>query len=431
MFGYRRGAPLNTLLLLSAMSFLLYVDRVNLSTAAGPLMQELGLSNIQLGTVFGAFAYSYAMFQIIGGWFSDKMGARLTLMLCGLVWVGTTIGTGFTGGFTSLLLLRFALGIGEGATLPAAGRALANWSPPDRRGLAQGITHSCSRLGNAITPPLVAFLVVTFSWRFSFIALGAITAVWVAAWWWYFRDDPRTHPGITQRDIAELPPYARLFASRQKNAVPWGPLLARMAPTMLVYFCYGWTGWLFFTWLPTFFLHGYNLNIKSTAIFSSAVFFSGVVGDTLGGVLSDSILRRTGNVEAARRNVILLSFLGTLIFLLPVLFVRNLTIVTICLAAAFFMLELCIGPVWAVPLDVAPGFAGTASGMVNAGSAVAGIISPFLFGIIIDWTGNWTLPFAGSIVLLLVGAVATFWIKPQRTLAHDMALTLRPAASLP
>jgi MFS family permease len=431
MFGYRRGAPLNTLILLSAMSFLLYVDRVNLSTAAGPLMHDLGLSNTQLGTVFGAFAYSYAMFQIIGGWFSDKMGARLTLLLCGLVWVGTTIGTGFAGGFTSLLALRFMLGIGEGATLPAAGRALANWSPPDRRGLAQGITHSCSRLGNALTPPLVAFLVVSFSWRFSFIALGAVTALWVAVWWWYFRDDPRTHPSITPGDIAELPPYAKLFASKQKSAVPWGPLLARMAPTMLVYFCYGWTGWLFFTWLPTFFLHGYNLNIKSTAIFSSAVFFSGVVGDTLGGVLSDAILRRTGNVEAARRNVILLSFLGTLVFLLPVLFVRDLTIVTLCLSAAFFMLELCIGPVWAVPLDVAPGFAGTASGLVNAGSAVAGIISPFLFGLIIDWTGNWTLPFAGSIVLLLTGAIATFWIKPQRSLAQDMALTLRPAASLP
>jgi len=431
MFGYRSGAPLNTLILLSAMSFLLYVDRVNLSTAAGPLMHDLGLSNIQLGTVFGAFAYSYAMFQIIGGWFSDKMGARLTLLLCGLVWVGTTIGTGFAGGFTSLLALRFMLGIGEGATLPAAGRALANWSPADRRGLAQGITHSCSRLGNALTPPLVAFLVVSVSWRFSFIALGAITAIWVAVWWWYFRDDPRTHPGITPRDVAELPPYAKLFVSKQKSAVPWSPLLARMAPTMLVYFCYGWTGWLFFTWLPTFFLHGYNLNIKSTAIFSSAVFFSGVVGDTLGGVLSDAILRRTGNVEAARRNVILLSFLGTLVFLLPVLFVRDLTIVTLCLSAAFFMLELCIGPVWAVPLDVAPGFAGTASGLVNAGSAVAGIISPFLFGLIIDWTGNWTLPFAGSIVLLLIGAIATFWIKPQRSLAHDMALTLRPAASLP
>ncbi len=426
MFGYRRGAPLNTLLLLSAMSFLLYVDRVNLSTAAGPLMQELGLSNIQLGIVFSTFAYSYAVFQIIGGWFSDKMGARLTLLLCGLVWVATTVGTGFAGGFGTLLALRFTLGIGEGATLPAAGRALSNWTPKARRGLAQGITHSCSRLGNAITPPLVAFLVLTVSWRFSFIALGAVTAVWVVVWWWYFRDDPSEHPGVTAGDLAALPAYTRTFVPREKGTVPWGPLLARIAPTVAVYFCYGWTGWLFFTWLPTFFLHGYGLNIKSSALFSSAVFFSGVVGDTLGGVLSDWILRRTGNVAAARCRVIVISFLGCAVFLLPVLVLRDLTLIAVCLSIAFFSLELAIGPVWAVPLDVAPDYAGTASGMVNTGAAVAGIISPFLFGVIIDRTGNWTLPFVGSIVLLLAGAGASFWIKPQRTLAQAMAARRPP-----
>jgi MFS family permease len=430
MWGYRRGAPLNTLVLLSAMSFLLYVDRVNISTAAGPLMKELGLSNTQLGGVFSAFAYSYALFQVVGGWFSDRLGARITLLVCGLIWVATTIGTGFANGFVTLLLLRFALGIGEGATLPAAGRAIANWTPPERRGLAQGLTHSCSRLGNAITPPLVAFLMLTYSWRFSFVALGAITGIWVIVWWFYFRDDPATHRAITPQDLAELPPYRSKFAAREQGAVPWRYLLPRIAPTMLVYFCYGWTGWLFFTWLPTFFLKGYGLDIKNTAIFSSAVFFAGVVGDTAGGLISDWVLRRTGNVERARRDVILLSLLGTLVFLLPVLFVRDLTIVTICLAAAFFMLELTIGPVWAVPLDVAPDYAGTASGLVNAGAAIAGIISPFVFGFVIDWTGNWTLPFAGSVVLLAFGAGVSFWIKPQRTVLQDIAADQHLAASL-
>ena len=420
MFGYRRGVPRNVLFLLGSMSFLLYVDRVNLSTAAGPIMHELGLSNTQLGIAFSAFAYSYAVFQVIGGWFSDRVGARLTLLLCGLVWVGTTIGTGFVGSFAGLLAMRFLLGIGEGATLPAAGRALSNWTPTGRRGFAQGVTHSCSRLGNAITPPLVAFLIVTFSWRFSFIVLGGITAIWVIVWWLYFRDSPETHPRITAQDLDDLPHYTR-NRTGQDAGVPWGPVIRRMAPTMIVYFCYGWTGWLFFTWLPTFFLHGYNLDIKSTAIFSSAVFFAGVVGDTAGGLLSDRILRRTGNVEAARRNVILISFIGALLFLLPALFTTNLTVVTSCLAVAFFMLELTIGPIWAIPLDIAPRYAGTASGLVNAGSAVAGIISPILFGVIIDRTGNWTLPFVGSIVLLLLGAVATFWMKPQYTVEDSMA----------
>jgi MFS family permease len=310
------------------------------------------MTNTELGIVFAAFAYTYALFQVVGGWFSDRMGSRLTLLIRGSMWVITTAGTGLVGSFTGLLTMRLVLGIAEGATLPASGRALANWTPRGRRGFAQGITHSCSRFGNAIAPPLVAALVLAFSWRFSFFALAGVTAVWVVGWWFYFRDDPRRHPGITAAEVERLPPYA----SRRSEVagVPWWPLIRRIAPTMLVYFCYGWTGWLFFTWLPSFFLHGYHLDISHTAIFSSAVFFSGVVGDTLGGVFSDWILRRTGSVEAARRNVILISFVGALLALAPVLFVR-------------------------------------------------------------DLTGNWALPFAGSILLLVIGIGATFLIKPQRT----------------
>ena len=182
-----------------------------------------------------------------------------------------------------------------------------------------------------------------------------------------------------------------------------------------------------FTWLPTFFLRNYHLNIKDSAIFASSVFFAGIVGDALGGIISDWILRRTGNVEAARRNVIAASYLGTLVALVPVLLTHDLTIVTISLGIAFFMLELTIGPIWAVPMDVAPRYAGTASGFVNTGAAVAGIVSPLLFGFIVDRTGNWTLPFAGSIGLLLVGVAATFWMKPQRAVEEEPDVTAAPA----
>jgi MFS family permease len=427
MFGYRRGAQLNVLILLSAMSFMLYVDRVNLSTSGSLIMKELGLSNTELGVAFSAFGYSYAIFQVFGGWIADRVGSRLTLLICGIIWVATTMGTGMVASFSALLAIRFVLGIGEGATLPAAARALTNWTPKEKRGLAQGITHSCSRLGNAVTPPLVTFLILTMSWRSSFYILGMVTAVWVVVWWAYFRDDPREHKDITSADVAELPEFRQL--SVKGSSVPWGAVLARMAPTMVVYFCYGWTGSLFFTWLPTFFLHGYGLNLKNTAMFASAVFFAGVVGDTLGGVVSDYILRRTGNVEAARRNTILASLLGAFLFLLPVILSNNLTIITLSLSATFFMLELTIGPVWSVPMDIVPRYAGTASGLMNVGSAAAGIISPIVFGLVIDSTGNWTLPFAGSACLLLVGALATFWLKPQRQLVEKAEWSVgQPAA---
>jgi MFS family permease len=413
MFGYRRGAPLNVLLLLGAMSFLLYVDRVNLSTAAGPIMKELGLTNTQLGVAFSAFGYSYLVFQLVGGWFADRIGPRLTLTVCGVIWVATTIGMSLVESLATLFVVRLLLGIGEGATLPAAARAIANWTPVGKRGFVQGMTHSCSRFGNAVTPPIVTFLMLTLSWRAAFVVLGLITAVWVAVWWLYFRDDPRDHPGVIPADLDRLP-EARQLSAGPGGPTPWGPIIRRMSPTMLVYFCYGWASWLFFTWLPVFFLHGYGMDLKSTAAFSSAVFLSGVVGDTVGGMLSDRILRRTGNVEAARRNVILLSLVGAFVFLMVLHLAPDFNVKLVGVSCAFFLLELTIGPIWAVPMDVAPRYAGIASGLLNAGAALAGIISPMVFGLIIDSTGNWTLPFAGSACVLLVGAVAAFWIKPQR-----------------
>jgi sugar phosphate permease len=154
--------------MLCAMSFILYIDRVNLSTAAGPIQKEFGLTNTELGIALSAFAWSYAVFQIIGGWLGDRFGPRITLALCALIWTVTTALTGFIGGLTSLVFIRILLGIGEGATLPTSARAISNWTPKSQRGFAHGLTHSCSRLGNAITPPIVAALVAALSWRASF-----------------------------------------------------------------------------------------------------------------------------------------------------------------------------------------------------------------------------------------------------------------------
>ena len=412
----RISASTVVIALLCAMSFILYVDRVNLSTAAGPMAREFGLSNTQLGLAFSAFSWTYAIFQIIGGALADRIGPKRTLTICAVIWTVTTIATGFVGGLLSLVLVRLVLGIGEGATLPAAARAISNWTPTARRGFVQGITHSSSRFGNAITPPVVAALVVAFSWRASFWVLGLMSIVWVAVWLWYFTDSPRDHPGITETELLLLPEHGH-HAKAAARPVPWARLLRRMAPTSVVYFCYGWSSWMFFTWLPTIFLQGWHMDIRNSALFAAGVFLSGVVGDTLGGVVSDAILRRTGNLTRARSNLIAIVMVASLLCLVPVLLTKNLAVVSVCLSASFFFLEMMIGPIWAVPMDIAPDYAGTASGVLNVGSALAGIITPLLFGLIVDLTGNWTLPFAGSIIVLLGGAFVTRLIRPENRLA--------------
>jgi MFS family permease len=408
----RWTASSNVLLLLCAMYFITYVDRVNISSAAGAFKAELGLSNTELGLVFSAFAYPYLVCQIIGGWFGDRFGARRTLIVCGLVWAIATMLTGLVGGLWSMFAVRVLLGLGEGATFPTATRAMSTWLPGGKSGWAQGITHAAARLGNAITPPVVVALIALVSWRGSFIITGLISLVWVIAWALYYRDDPRQHPGVTKEDLAALPP-PRPPVSR--TPTPWGPLLRRMAPVTFVYFCYGWTLWTFLTWVPQFMLHAYKLDLKNSALFASLVFFGGVIGDALGGLLSDAIYRRTGNLLRARRDLVIFGMVGSFLCSAPVLFATDPMVAALALGGAFFFAELTIGPMWAIPMDIAPSFSGTASGIMNTGSALAAILSPVVFGVIIDRTGDWSLPFYGTMGLLVAGVLAAFAMRPDRS----------------
>ena len=400
--------------LLCVMYLITYVDRVNISTAADSIKRELSLSNIQLGFLQSAFGYPYLVFQIFGGWIGDRFGPRRTLFLCGLIWAAATILTGFAGGLTSLFVCRLLVGIGEGATFPVATRAMQSWTPIGRRGFAQGLTHAFARLGNAVTPPIVAWLIVMVEWRGSFIALGCCSLVWVAIWLWYFRDTPAEHAAITRAELDILPNHGAPAAIARPR-VPWGALTRRMAPVTIVYFCYGWTLWLYLTWLPSYFLHEYKYDLKKSALFTSAVFFAGVVGDYLGGEISDRILHRTGDLQKARRNVVMIGFLGSFVCLVPVFLTHDLVSIIVSLGAAFFFAEIVIGPMWSIPMDIAGKFSGTAAGMMNTGSALAAILSPIAFGYIIDKTGNWQLPFAGSLGFLLLGAVLAPTMHPERS----------------
>jgi MFS family permease len=346
------------LAMLCVMYFITYVDRVNIGTAASEIQKELGLSNTQLGLVFSAFAYPYLLLQIIGGWIGDRFGPRKSLFWCGMVWAAATIMTGFVSSLSTLFIARVALGFGEGATFPTATRAMQHWTPANKRGFAQGLTHACARLGNAVTPPLIAALMAWLTWRGSFVALGLVSLVW----------------GV---------------------------------------------------------INNYNLDIRNSALFASGVFLAGVVGDSLGGILSDRILKRTGDVRLARLGVIVTGFAGALLSLVPILFIHDITTVALCLSGGFFFAELVIGPIWSVPMDIAPKYSGTAAGLMNSGSALAAIVSPLVAGYVIDVTGNWYLPFLMSMGLLLLGGFCAFLMRPETPFEATAASRLLDARPRP
>ena len=406
------------LTLLSLMYFITYLDRVNVSTAAAGFGPEFGLNKTQIGLVFSAFAYPYLLFQIIGGWVSDRFGAKRTLIACGLVWAAATVLTGMAGGLVSMLIARVLLGLGEGATFPAATSAMSRWIAKEKRGFAQGITHAAARIGNAVAPPIIVLVMATQGWRTSFYVCAGISFAWVALWALTFTEHPQDHPRITPAELAVLP-----APKKKASEVPWARLFKRMAPVTIVYFCYGWTLWLFLSWIPQYFLHSYDLDLKKSAVFAASVFFAGVIGDTLGGIVTDKLYERTGSLDKARSWMVAVCMGLTLISLIPLTFTHDLYVSLACLSAGFFFAEMTIGPMWAIPMDIAPEFSGTASGIMNTGSALAAILSPVVSGMLIDRFGSWELPFFGSMILMAAGVFLAFRMRPESKF-DDPATTL-------
>ena len=398
------------LAMLCVMYFITYVDRVNISTAASEIQKELGLSNTQLGLVFSAFAYPYLLFQVIGGWVGDRFGPRKTLFWCGMIWAAATIMTGFVSSLLTLFMARVALGFGEGATFPTATRAMQILDTRQQKRFCAR-AHACIRAAGKCRH-------AAFDSRLDGVADLARLV----------RRAGIGQPGVG-RDLGALFPQraqAIILISPRPN---WRR--CRRALSIPGLRCHGdrccggcgrsrspisataWSLWLYLNWLPLFFKNNYNLDIRNSALFASGVFFAGVIGDSLGGILSDRILKKTGDVRLARLSVTVAGFAGALLSLVPILFIHDITVVALCMSAGFFFAELVIGPMWSVPMDIAPKYSGTAAGLMNTGSALAAIVSPLVAGYVIDATGNWYLPFLMSMGLLLLGGFCAFLMHPE------------------
>ncbi len=402
-----------TTIILSSMYGIMYLDRVNISVSAKDMMKEFSLSHVELGLAFSAFSWPYLIGQLFGGWFANKIGARLTLALCGLIVAVSTVGTGFATGLISLFALRLLLGIGEGPSFSAATQAMRHWYPEERFGFIQGITHSAARLGGAIAPPVVAWLVGIGSWRVSFWICGLASLVWVIIWWAYFKDDPKEHPQISDSELSRLTPPLK----KDKHArTPFWPLAKRILPVTAVDFCYGWMLWVFISWIPLYYMKKHGLDLKSSALLAGLTFGAGVIGDTLGGTFSDWILVRTGNKRLARNAFIAFALVIAGVLLYCTLLTPNITQVAIFLGGSFFFLELVVGTIWAVPMDISREYAGLGGGMMNFGFGLAGIISPVVFGFVVDRTGSWDIPFELSVAICTIGAFLSIFMRPDRPL---------------
>ena len=154
-------------------SAIAYLDRVNISIAGHFIQEEYHLSQVELGWIFSAFLLGYAAFQAPGGRLADRFGPRKILAL-GTVWWGVftaltaLVSPTVAGVVFVLIAVRFALGLGEAVVYPASNRLVAKWIPSAERGIANGFIFAGVGAGAGITPPLIAYILMHYGWRWSF-----------------------------------------------------------------------------------------------------------------------------------------------------------------------------------------------------------------------------------------------------------------------
>lgn len=151
------------------MYLITYMDRTNISVVAPSIMKDYGFSKITMGVIFSAFTWAYALGQVPGGLMGDRFGPHKVLSTIVAYWSLMTMITANAIGYTSFLVIRFLFGIGEAGAFPTATRAMQLWFPKSERGFVQGITHSFSRFGAAIVPPITVAIMIAYGWRTVFL----------------------------------------------------------------------------------------------------------------------------------------------------------------------------------------------------------------------------------------------------------------------
>jgi ACS family glucarate transporter-like MFS transporter len=401
------------------LAIVMYLDRVCISQAAPAMTHDLGLTRVQMGWALSIFAWAYALFEVPGGWLGDRIGPRRVLMRIVLWWSFFTAATGWVWNAASLIATRALFGAGEAGCFPNLTRVFTTWLPVRERERAQGLLWLSARWSGAFTPLVVAYVLDLITWRRTFEIFGLLGVAWAIAFYWWYRDDPRTHPSVNEAELALLP-------TREQSAVgariPWSRLVGSVSLWLLCiqYACLSY-GWYFYvTWLPTYLREARGTSVKFGALLASLPLLLGGIGCMVGAQMIRRLARDRSNIILARRIVAIVGFVGASASVFAFTQVVDPVRAMLLLGLAGFFNDFVMPACWAGCMDIGGRYSGTVSGAMNMVGNIGGALSPLIIGYILTWNpGNWTLTFYVSSAIYLMGGVCWLFIDAHTPLRSD------------
>ncbi|WP_307727472.1 MFS transporter [Massilia rhizosphaerae] len=398
-----------------------YADRASISIAGPAIRKALGLSPVEMGFVFSAFAWSYVAAQLPGGWLLDRFGSKITYFFSIFLWSLFTLLTGAVGFLAgaaavgALFALRFVVGAAEAPSFPGNSRITSAWFPTHERGLASALFNSAQYFATVLFAPIMGALVHAFGWQSVFFVMGGL-GIAMAFVWLKTIHGPKDHPSVSASELqyieeggalvdldgaarAAQPPVVDTFACIKEllgNRMLLGVYVGQYCINTLTYF--------FLTWFPVYLVQERHMTILKAGFVASLPAIAGFLGGVVGGTISDRLAKAGFSLSMSRKVPIVAGMLLSM-SMIACNYIETDALVVAVMALAFFGKGVgALG--WAVVADTSPKEAGGLSGaLFNTFGNTAGITTPIVIGYIVQGTGS----FAGALVFVGANAAVTIF----------------------
>jgi len=380
------------LLLVFIATVINYLDRTNLSVAAPLLSREMHLDAAQMGFLFSAFAWTYAVCNLPAGYLVDRLGSRLTYAWSLFFWSSATALQGLAASFAGMFGLRLAVGLAEAPAFPANNRVVTVWFPTRERGRATGCFVSGQYIGTGLCTPLLFWIAATWGWRAIFLVTGFLGVVFALIWWRVYRD-PMQSRSANSAEIEEIRAGGAGIGSQMQTPFKWSDVRQLLSYRQIWAVCIGKFSvsvviFFLLTWFPSYLIQERGLSLLKVGGYAVAPYLGAAFGVLVGGAWSDALLKRGVSQTWARKIPIVTGFLLTSIIFLTNFTSSNLVAIAVVTSAFFFSGVSSIG--WAVTSDIAPvRLVGMTGGIVNFAANLAGIMTPIAVGYIVKATGSY------------------------------------------
>lgn len=373
-----------------------YIDRGNLSVAGSDVRHEMGLDQAQLGALYSAFFWTYALAQLASGWLLARFNVNWLYAAGYLLWSGATAVTGMATGFESLFAIRLILGLSESIAYPCYSKIIISGFPEEQRGIANSLIDAGSKLGPALGIIICGKLMLTYGWRNMFLIIGGVSMIWLIPWAWV----------AWKQKIAKSEHHTRESVGlgellQQRNV--WG--------TFIGLFCLNYTWYFLVTWLPTYLVEGRGFSKERMAVMASVPFFAIAATSALSGFIADRLIASGVSVTVSRKSFICSGLVLSGGLLYAASQAANSDTALYLIVAGCGALGMTSANHWAVTQTLAgrPA-AATWTGFQNAFGNMAGVVAPWLTGYSVKVTGVYDTAFAIAGVIVVIGAASYLFV---------------------